>query len=207
MIKQLFKKLLDALNIHSDENQKWLLLSMLFSGLLVTYVHPTITKAIISELPAQWIAFESVMSSIAGLLIGVIWKGSVRKVAIKRFLYLASIESLAGFLLGMYLCFIQYNVWVFAIASLIYSTFITTFVGKCIMAFKAKLWVDKDREIYDNNRSIVAGIVCVIGFGAALLFLPSLKVALFLWGVCCIIDDLGWVYVYWKNKEDLRNIE
>lgn len=195
------------LNIHSDSNQKWLLLSMLFSGLLITYANPTITKAIISELPAQWIAFQSVMSAVAGLLIGVIWKGSVRKVAIKRFLYLATIESLAGFILGMYLCFIHYNVWIFAIASLIYSTFITTFVSKCVMAFRAKLWQDKEREIYDNNRSIVAGIVCVIGFGAALLFLPSLKTSLFLWGICCIIDDLGWIYVYWKNKNELRNIE
>lgn len=203
----MFKRLLNLLNIHPDENQKWLLISLFFSGLLITYANPTITKAIISELPAQWIAFNAVASSIAGLLIGVLWKGKTRKVAIKSFLQLAIAESFAGFILAMYLCFIHYNVWVFAIASLVYSAFITIFVSKCIMAFKAKLWQDKEREIYDNNSSVVSGIVCVVGFSAALFFLPSLKVALFLWGCCCIIDDIGWIYVYWKNRETLRQIE
>ena len=107
----------------------------------------------------------------------------------------------------MYLCFIQYNVWVFAISSLFYSNFITSLVGKCVMAFKAKLWPDKGREIYDNNLSIVAGITCIIGFLSALLFMPTLNIALFIWGLCCIIDDIGWVIVFIKNKNKLRNIK
>ena len=75
------------------------------------------------------------------------------------------------------------------------------------MAFKAKLWVEKEREIYDNNVSIVSGIVCIIGYISALIALPSLKVSLFLWSVCCIFDDVGWLIVYAKNKEVLKNIE
>lgn len=197
------RKLLNLLNIHPDENQRWLLLSMFFSELLITYAHPTIIKAIISELPAQWIAFESLASSVAGLGIGMMWKDKVRKVAMNKFMWLAGAESILGFLLGMYLCFISYNVWVFAICSLIYSSFITIFVGKCVMAFKAKMWTEKAREVYDNNLSVVSGIVCIVGFGASLLFLPSLKVALFLWGLCCILDDIGWLYIYNKNKHRL----
>lgn len=201
------KKLLNWLNIHPDHNQRWLLLSLFCSGLLITYAHPTITKAIITELPAQWIAFDNLASSIAGLCIGMMWKDKIRKVAINKFVWLAGAESILGFLLGMYLCFISYNVWVFAICSLLYSSFITIFVGKCIMAFKAKLWTEKGREIYDNNLSIVSGIVCVAGFGASLLFLPSLKVALFLWGLCCILDDIGWLYVYIKNRNKLKEVQ
>jgi len=204
-MKNLFKKFLNICNIHPDNNQKWLLISMLISGLLATYINPTIVKAIISELPAQWIAFEAIVSSIAGLVIGMIWQGNIRKTAIKWFLLLTISESALGCLLGMYLCFVQYNVWVFAICSLFYSTFITTFVSKCIMAFKAKMWVEKDREIYDNNLEIVSGIVCIIGFGLALVLLPSLKVSLFLWGFGCIFDDIGWIIVYGKNKELLKN--
>lgn len=206
-MKDLFKKLLNLMNIHPDENQKWLLISMFFAGLIATYVSPTITKAIISELPAEWIAFQALFASVAALVIGMIWKGKPRKVAIKHFLTLAITESIIGCLLGMYLCFIEYNVWIFAICSLVYSSFITTFIAKCVMAFKSKMWIEKEREIYDNNLSIVSGIVCIIGFGLALLFLPSLKVSLFLWGSGCILDDIGWIYVYWKNKDVLRNIE
>ena len=75
------------------------------------------------------------------------------------------------------------------------------------MAFKAKLWVEKEREIYDNNMSIVSGIVCIIGYVFALIALPSLKVSLFLWSVCCVFDDIGWIIVYAKNKKTLREIE
>lgn len=75
------------------------------------------------------------------------------------------------------------------------------------MAFKAKLWLEKEREIYDNNVSIVSGIVCIIGYVFALIALPSLKVSLFLWSICCIFDDIGWLIVYTKNKKTLREIE
>ena len=204
-LRSMMKKILNLLNIHPDANQKWLLISLVISGLLMTYAHPTLLKTIISGLPAQWIAFESVVASISGLLIGMIWQGKVRQKAIKYFFYLALIESLCGFILGLYLCFINFNVWVLAIASLIYTTVISSFVGKCIMAFKAKLWIEKDREVYDNNTSIVSGIVCLVGYLFALVALPPLKLSLFLWSICCILDDIGWLIVYKKNKLILKN--
>ena len=52
--------------------------------------------------------------------------------------------------------------------------------------------------------SIASGIVCIIGFGGALLFLPSLKVALCCWSICKIVDDIGWIIVYAKNREKLK---
>lgn len=200
----MIKKILSIINVHPDENQKWLLLSTTFSISLITYAHPTLVKEIISNLPTQWLAFESLFMSLSGLIIGVIWKNKVREKAIKNFMYLASTESLCGFILGMYLCFISWNVWIFAITSLIYSSLISTFVAKCVMAFKAKLWIEKDREIYDNNLSIVTGIVCIIGYFFAIIITPSLTVSLVLWSLCCIIDDLGWIIVYYKNKNKLK---
>lgn len=201
---KLLNSLLNVLNIHPDKNQKWLLASLVVSGLLITYAHPTLLKEVISSLPPQWIAFESLSASISGLVIGVIWRGKIRYNAIRFFLALAITESLCGFLLGMYLCFIEFDVWLYAISSLIYTSMITTFVGKCIMAFKAKLWSDKDREVFDNNSSIVVGIVCVTGYFMALVALPSLKLSLFLWAICCVIDDIGWIIVYIKNIKILK---
>lgn len=200
----MFDRILSLLNIKVDSNQKFLLISLAISGLLMTYAHPTLLKTIISELPAQWLAFESLVGSITGLFIGMIWRGKVRSSAIKHFTLLAITESVCGFLLGLYLCFVSFNVWVFAIASLMYTTVITSFVSKCIMAFKAKLWVEKDREIYDNNNTIVCGIVCIVGYALALIALPSLKLSLFLWALCCIADDFGWITIYLINKSKLK---
>lgn len=195
---KVIKKFLEWLNIRPDEKQRWILLSMAISGLLITYSHPVLLKTIVSQLPTQWLAFEALVSSVSALIIGSIWRGKLRNKAIKWFIYLAAMESFCGFLLGMYLCFISFNVWGFAIASLIYTSLISMFVGKCIMYFKSQLWNEQKREIYDNNSSIVSGIVCVIGYIFALFAMPSLKIGLFLWGICCIIDDIGWIIVVKK---------
>ena len=71
---KLFKRILDFFNIHPDKNQRWTLSTVFVVGLLYTYVQPAITKAWVSELPAEWIAFQSLAYSICGLLIGMIWK-------------------------------------------------------------------------------------------------------------------------------------
>lgn len=206
-MKKLINKLLELLNIHPDSNQKWILSGLFASGLISSYIYPVIKKSMVTALPPEWIAFEALFSAITLLVIGIIWKGKFRKEVMNHFILFCIIECAAGFLCGMYLCFISYNVWVFAVATLIYTNLITILVSKCIMAFKAKLWQEKEREIYDNNSSIVSGITCIIGFGTALFAMPSLKLALFLWGICCIIDDIGWIVVYLNNKKELKSIE
>ena len=200
----MIRKLLDILNIHADKNQKLLLWSMAISGLLITYIHPATIKAIITELPAEWLAFNSLVSSISCLTIGMLWKDGVRSKAIRYFAVLAITESICGFLLALYLCFVEFNAWIYAIATLIYTNIVSFFVGKCVMAFKAKLWIEKDREVYDNNASIVGGMVCIVGYVTALLAMPSIKLSMFLWAICCIVDDIGWVIVYLRNKEILK---
>lgn len=199
-------KLLNFFNVHPDKNQRWILFSLFLSGLLFTYISPAIMKNIITELPAEWIAFQSLFISIAGLIIGVLWKKKTRSFAIKYFTLLAIAESIIGCALGCYLCFVKYNVWAFAITSLIYTSFITIFVSKCTMAFKSVLWNNQERETYDNNTAIVSGLVCIVGFLAALCFMPTLKTALFIWAICCVLDDIGWIIVYFKNKTILKNI-
>ena len=47
---------------------------MFICGLLSTYIFPVIIKDIYSKLPSSWIAFESLIGSISGLLISVTWK-------------------------------------------------------------------------------------------------------------------------------------
>jgi len=209
----MINKVLDFFNIKADKSQKLVLLSFFISGLISSYTYPIIQKSMITALPPEWIAFEALFSAIMILIFGMVWKGKFREKIINNFFFFCIIESIAGFLCGMYLCFIAYNAWIFAIATLIYASFITILVSKCIMYFKSKLWQEKEREQYDNNISIVGGITCIIGFGMALLTMPSLKVALFLWGISCIIDDIGWIIVYLdnnnvlKNKEDGNNLE
>ena len=75
----MIEKILHLLNIRPDKNQRWILMSFFLSGLLITYVNPTITKAIVSELPAEWLAVQSLVGSISGLLLGIAWHCLERK--------------------------------------------------------------------------------------------------------------------------------
>lgn len=196
-------KLLNLLNLKLDRNQTYIFLSLFICGLLITYISPVIVKDIYSKLPSSWIAFESLVGSVSGLLISIIWKNSIRSGAIKKFMGLVIIETICGVLLCSYLLFIDYNIWVLAISQLIYTTFVSGFVSKCVMAFKSKLWNNESRENYDNNASIIGGITCILGYSLAIFLEPSIKFALALWGIAYLVDDIGWAIVFWKNRKTL----
>ena len=198
-------KFLKLLNIRPDKNQRLILISLFTSGLLYTYTSPTIAKELFSKLPAQWIAFQALATSLTGLLVGMTWRGKLRHLAVKYFAMLAITECTCGLCVGLYLAFIKYDVWILAISSLIYTNLIATFVGKCIMTFKSILWPETEREIYDNNTAVTTGIVCTMGYATALIAMPTLKTALTIWATCCVLDDAGWIAVYIKNRKLLTS--
>ena len=200
-------KILNLLNLKLDNNQIYIFLSMFVCGLLITYISPVIIKDIYSKLPSSWIAFESLVGSISGLLLSIVWKNNIRRGAINRFMLLVIAESICGVVLCSYLLFVEYNIWVLAISQLVYTTFITGFIGKCIMVFQSKLWNNKSRENYDNNSSIISGITCILGYSLAMFFEPSIKFALALWGIAYLVDDIGWAIVFWKNRNMLTDIK
>ena len=195
------KKILNLFNLKLDSNQKYIVVSLILCSLLCSYISPVIIKDIYTKLPSEWIAFESLVGSISGFLISIFWRDTIRRQAIKKFLTLVIGETVCGILVCAYLLLIDYNIWVLAIAQLIYTTFITSFVCKCIMVFKSKLWNNKDRETYDNNIEIVSCLTSILGYLIAILAEPDIHLAIFLWGIAYLVDDIGWAIVYFKNKE------
>ena len=175
------KKILNLFNLKLDSNQKYIVVSLILCSLLCSYISPVIIKDIYTKLPSEWIAFESLVGSISGFLISIFWRDTIRRQAIKKFLALVIGETVCGILVCAYLLLIDYNIWVLAIAQLIYTTFITSFVCKCIMVFKSKLWNNKDRETYDNNIEIVSCLTSILGYLIAILAEPDIRLAIFLW--------------------------
>lgn len=200
------QKIFSFFNIRLQKHQPMIALSCFLSLLLNSYYSPMLCKTAISAVPAQWLSFETIWCCGASLIVGMMWKGSFRKNAIKWFMYGAIAESVCGFCLGMYLAFVQWNVWVYAIFSLFYVSVVSLTIGRCVMAFKAKLWTEKSRETFDNTDSVIRNIALLTGSLLAIVACPSLKLALVLFGVCCVIDDIGWIYVYLKCKDELKEI-
>lgn len=195
------KAIQKALNLKVQKNQGLLLICSTITGFLFCYISPQIQKEIVTALPAEFISIQSLWWCFSALMIGIVWKGTTRDFAIKYFTILALSESILSFVLAMYLVFIAYNVWVFAIGSLLYSSMVSIFVGKCIMCFESKLWQNREREDFDNTNSIVRNIVSCLGFGISIFAMPGIKVAIFIWGVTCVADDIGWIIIYNRNRQ------
>ena len=206
-MRGIIKYFQQLLNIKIQKNQGVLILSSSITGFIFCYISARIQKEIISSLPAEFLSIQSLWFCISSVLIGVLWKGTTRLFAIKYFSILAISESVLAFCLSMYLTFVMYNPWIFAIGTLLYQSVISNFVCKCLMCFESKLWQQREREDFDNTNSVVRSIICCLGFGLAIVNMPCLKVAIFLWGCSCILDDIGWIIVYSKNKESILENE
>jgi len=203
MLKRITSFIDKRLNIKLRKNCNALYLASFISTLMCTYSNPCIVKEIVSCLPAQYLSVESLTICVFNLLIGMIWKGKTREVVIRNFTMLAIAETIASILLGIWLLFISYNVWVMAIASIVYTNFISLFICKCIMTFKSKMFIEKDREDFDNSSSSITSIASIIGFVCATLLMPSLPLAILFWSLACVFDDIGWIIIYMKNKDKL----
>lgn len=197
----MIKYILNKLNIRLDENQKWIALSYFILGTIYAYTSPTFIKEYGTHLPAQYFAAEAIVSAFSSLLVGMVWQGKVRILSVKWFIHLALAESVIAFLIGMYLAFVEYNIWILAISCVIYGNLISVFVGKCIMTFRTKIWNEEAREIYDNNNSIIGSLICLFGYGASLFFLPSVRLGIILWAITCLLDNIAWCCLYWKKRE------
>ena len=204
-MKEIWSKLLRLLNINLQPHQALPAASYFCSLLMHAYFGPILMKTAVTELPAQWLSFETVWCCAASLVIGVMWKGSFRSFAINWFAKLAIVESLCGFCLGIWLAFVSWNVWVYAIFSLFYISIVSMTIGRCIMVFRTKLWNEKSRELHDNTQSVIGDLALCIGGVAAIVACPSIKVALTLFAICCIVDDIGWILTYLILKSKLIN--
>ena len=177
---------------------------MFISIILNAYSGPILCKTAVTELPAQWLSLETVWCCVCSLLIGMFWKGKFRKAALDNFVAFAVVESVAGICLVAWLVIYGWNVWVYAVFSLLYVSVVSMTINRCIMVFKTKIWNEKSRELYDNTASVVRDLALVIGGTCAMLFCPDLKTSLILWGVACLADDIGWIMTWLKLKDVLE---
>jgi len=201
MIAKVFK----FFNINLQKHQGLLALTMFISVLLNAYFCPVLCKVSVSALPSQWLAFEGVWCCTVSLLIGMVWKGNFRKAVLKNFVLFAIVESVTAFCLAMWLAFVAWNVWIYAIFSLLYVSLVSLTISRCIMVFKTKLLNEKTRELHDNTASVVRDLALIIGGLMAMIFCPSLKLALVLLGIACVVDDIGWIITWLKLKDILKD--
>lgn len=102
--------------------------------------------------------------------------------------------------------YFHFNVWVFAIGSLLCVSVISVYIARIINSFRVSLFPDRKREFYDNNVRLVDSISGLIGLGIAAIFPLSLDISVLLWGLGTV-GTVGWLIVYGKNRKRLNSIE
>lgn len=186
-------------------NKSILILSHFIPDILIGLGWATIHKVCVELLPAQWLSFEQLMISVFLIIACFLWKNEkFRKNTISIFLFLSIFEMLTGMIMAFSMVF-SFNVWVYAIGSLIYIGLISVFLSRVEIAFKSKLFAERERENFDNDMELAASSSSLIGFGIASLVEIPLSTALTLWGIAWI-GNLGWIMVYLKNKNTLKKL-
>ena len=186
-------------------NKNILIAFHFFPDILIGIGWASIHKICVEMLPTQWLSFEQLVLSAFLIFACSLWKNDkFRENSMKIFLYLSIFEMLSGLILSFTMV-IWFNVWVFAIGSLIYTGAISILLGRIETAFKAKLFKERGREDFDNDMQLACSLSSLIGFGIASIISIPINSALILWGIACI-GNLGWIIVYLKNKKVLKMV-
>lgn len=175
------------------------------SEVLLCIGYATIHKTCVELLPTRYLAFEQLAISFFLILFCTLWKNEkFRKKTLTFFLILSLIEMLSGIILAFSMS-IYFNVWIFAIGSLAYTSGISVWLSRAIISFKSVLFKEREREDFDNDSQLYYSVSSLIGFGISLVYPPPLTICLILWGIACL-SNLGWITVYMRNKKRLAEI-
>ena len=186
-------------------NKNILILFHFFPDILIGIGWASIHKTCVELLPTQWLSFEQLSISLFLILACTLWKNDkFRANTIKIFQYLSIFEIAIGILLAVLMIF-SFNVWVYAIGSLALTGLVSVFLTRAEIAFKSKLFADRERENFDNDMELACSASSLIGFAIATVLPVSLNVALLLWAISWT-GNIGWLMVYYKNRKKLEKI-
>ena len=190
--------------IDMDQNSQILFLFDVIGTILMTISMPVISKMFMSEVSADELGQRMLVSTICGFILEQFWVKSVRNGLLKHYMCFCWLETALTTGLIVYMLIFGWNYHVYMWGSVLYGTFISRIVGKLTSAYSNQLWQGRDREDRQNSLSYlnkVAGIAA--GILLALGVVPTLEQSLIMWGITSAIDDLGWMIVYSRNKEQL----
>lgn len=197
---------LPFIHIKTDSNSKILFICIAITAMLNAMAYPAVTKFLVSSLPARWLAIEEIVITFSLIVLCRLWNNDTfRNKSIPKFVYIYFTEGLIGSALVFYSAFIDLNPWILAIGFLILTSIISVWLSRIIIAFKSILFKDREREDYDNNHELVYSIAAFVGSVVAIVINPPIRLALIIYGIA-ILGDVGWIIVYFRNKEKLVHI-
>lgn len=190
-----------------DDNGRIVIIIEVICTLLCSCSCITLDQVIKAELPAAEFGWRMTVSAIIGIVIGHVYTDSVRAWLIKKFLGFVFWESIWTTGVAVYMIVFGFDARVFMWTSVIYGAIISRLVGRCTKAFKCELWKGRALEDLSNHSGQFGRYAALVG---GLLAGPVSELgvngALVLWAITSFLDDLGWVILYKKNEDRLKDL-
>ncbi len=192
--------------LHIDNTSGVLLLFAFIDSLMLALAYPAIRKVTGDMLPTRYFAIEGILSCACGLLVCMSWNSKkFRRFSFGIFKGMAFAEILVFACIGVSM-YLWFNIWVFAIGTLITQCIICVFMGRILNSFRVAIFPDREREFYDNNMHIVSSISYLLGLTVVAIWPIPLDVSILLWGFGCF-GDIGWLIIYRRHKSKFNSID
>lgn len=177
-----------------------MLLGNFLSTLFYSVSYPYIYAETIKVVPHSYIGIEQILACLGTIIFCRLWNKHSDRLFEHYRMFLCA-EIIADIILFTYVL-IRNDLSFYFLLNIIIFSVITK--NLCCGGTKMRAKVnptEKEREQYDNNSSIVNSIATLIGAGTAIVFDFDLRLLFVLAFVGNIIDNVFYLYIYKKIKE------
>lgn len=184
--------------------QKLLLLAFFIEDFFVSWGYPAFYRAVMPLITERVLAMSTIVSCASGIIICQIWNKYSDKLIFK-YMYFNIFELLLNIIM-VTVAIITKNYFIYYIVDIIVASFITRQLVCAHTKIKSILLLGKDREIFDNNSSIVSNCAVLIGSTIALVFGSNLpiNISLILLLVSLVSGNIFYLYVFIKFKPQIK---
>lgn len=152
-------------------------------------------KTLYESVSPRFIAFEQMLVAISVMVISGIWN-KIQTWMVKNYVKLEIWETLFTLLFYSYFLF-RWNPYLYYFADVAYYILIGSFLYKTATTCYTKLFrKNQDRIDADSALDFFVSISSIIGFGAAVFIVPSLKCCIILFMLADVISTITKIYTY-----------
>lgn len=183
---------------------QWLILGFSCIGCLcLALAKPSMNSEFGSLLPQQTLAWKDFMFKAAVTIGCLLYKiDSWNRFLLKWFPIVAIINLSLGLVVAISLM-IKYDVMKFYVMHIAIDMLEVLTIERIVVSIRARRFLSKEREIYDNNKTLFTAPSAVLGaYIATEIYIPIQSAVL----LYCIgsVGCIGWMIVYYRNESKLR---
>ena len=174
-----------------------LLLATFLSNLFYSMASPTVRYELVSNVGSKLISLNSICFCISGILCSILWNKYSNKLY-KKYGFFYNMETI----LYIIICLLFISRYISPVVYYILDTIFYCLVTKNLICGSNRLkmlrYINKEREVYDNNVQLMSNASSLIEFTISLIFNFSIITGFILITIGICLDNFFY-YNAWKE--------